>query len=232
MPDTDASLVDAPVDLYASPRPVDYADAMTAMEAHVEAMRAGRAGERLWLLEHPHVYTAGTSARPEELLGAGDVPVVRTGRGGRFTYHGPGQRVVYVMLDLKRRTPDVRVFVHDLEEWLIRTLARLDVVGERRRGRVGIWVETPSGEAKIAAIGVRVRRWITFHGIALNVAPDLARFAGIVPCGLAGFGVTSLAALGRTTDPATVDAALVAAFEEVFGALRATPEVDFGPPHR
>ena len=196
---------------------VDYPAAVARMEAEVAAIREGRAPERVWLVEHDHVYTAGTSAAPEELVAAGDVPVHATGRGGRFTYHGPGQRVAYVMLDLKARKPDVRVFVHDLEEWLIRTLARLEVVGERRRGRVGIWVETPAGEAKIAALGIRLKRWVSLHGVALNVAPDLARFDGIVPCGIRAFGVTSLQALGRTSDSAAVDAALRDAFVEVFG---------------
>lgn len=227
MPDAHASILDRPVGLRVATDRVDYGAGVAAMEAHVEAMHEGRAGELLWLVEHDHVYTAGTSASPDELLSAGGVPVVATGRGGRFTYHGPGQRVGYVMLDLKRRKPDVRVYVHDLEEWLIRALARLGVTGERRCGRVGIWVETPAGEAKIAAIGVRVRRWVTYHGVALNVAPDLARFAGIVPCGLAGFGVTSLASLARPTDPAVVDAALLAAFAEVFGCSFRPAEVDF-----
>lgn len=232
MPDTDASVLDRPIGFRRSPAPIAYATAVTTMEAHVAAMHEGEADELLWLLEHPDVYTAGTSADAAELLDAGDVPVVRTGRGGRFTYHGPGQRIGYVMLDLKRRRPDVRCFVHDLEAWLIRALAKLDVVGERRAGRVGIWVRTPTGEAKIAAIGVRVRRWITYHGVALNVAPNLERFAGIVPCGLAGFGVTSLAALGRPTDDATVDAALRTAFVETFGRLNDVAEVDFGAPRR
>jgi len=196
---------------------VPYADALAVMEAEARAIRAGRADERVWLLEHEHVYTAGTSAAADELLNAGDVPVMRTGRGGRFTYHGPGQRIGYVMLDLKRRKPDVRAYVWALEEWLIRTLDQLDVVGERRAGRVGIWVERPGGEAKIAAIGVRLKRWVSLHGVALNVAPDLARFDGIVPCGVRDHGVTSLAALGRTTATEVVDAALATAFVDVFG---------------
>lgn len=211
-----ASALDGRVAWEIAPGRVDYAAAVARMEAEAAAIRAGTAPERVWLVEHDHVYTAGTSAADDELVGAGDVPVHRTGRGGRFTYHGPGQRVAYVMLDLKCRRPDVRRFVHDLEEWLIRTLALLDVVGERRDGRVGIWVETPAGEAKIAALGIRLKRWVSLHGVALNVAPDLARFAGIVPCGIRDFGVTSLAAMGRPTDPAAVDAALFDAFAEVF----------------
>jgi lipoyl(octanoyl) transferase len=213
---------------------VDYAAAVARMEAEAAAIRAGTSPERVWLLEHDHVYTAGTSAEPGELLDTGGVPVHRSGRGGRFTYHGPGQRVGYVMLDLKRRRPDVRAYVFALEEWLIRALARLDVVGERRRGRVGIWVEVPGGEAKIAALGVRLKRWVSLHGVALNVDPALERFAGIVPCGIREFGVTSLAALGRSTEPAAVDAALRAAFVDVFGgplraptAALARPAVDF-----
>ncbi|MFP4127164.1 MAG: lipoyl(octanoyl) transferase LipB [Alphaproteobacteria bacterium] len=216
---------------------VDYAAALVRMEHEAAAIRAGTAPERVWLLEHDHVYTAGTSAAPEELLDTQGVPVHRTGRGGRFTYHGPGQRVGYVMLDLKARRPDVRAYVHALEEWLIRTLAALDVIGERRPGRVGIWVAVPGGEAKIAALGVRLKRWVSLHGVALNVDPELARFAGIVPCGIREFGVTSLAALGKTTDPARIDAALEAAFEQVFGGplARARPApaaVDFAPVRR
>ena len=189
--------------------PVDYPDAVAFMEHRVDAIRAGREAEAVWLLEHPALYTAGTSARPEELLDAAALPVYSTGRGGRYTYHGPGQRVAYVMLDLRRRGSDVRAYVHDLEGWVIDALARLGVTGERRCDRVGIWVERGGGrEAKIAAIGVRVRRWITFHGIAINIDPDLSHFGGIVPCGIAEHGVTSLADLGIDATLADVDAAL------------------------
>ena len=197
---------------------VPYPDALAVMDRRVEAIRTGEAGEMVWLLEHPPLYTAGTSARDEELLEPARFPVFRTGRGGRHTYHGPGQRVAYVMLDLRVRGADVRRYVFDLEEWIVRALARLGVRGERREGRVGIWVDRPGGEEKIAAIGVRIRRWITFHGIAINVDPQLADFSGIVPCGIAGHGVTSLAALGVGASLAAVDDALQAAFVEVFDA--------------
>ena len=198
--------------------PIAYPDAVAAMEDRVAAIRAGHAAEMVWLLEHPPLYTAGTSARPEDLLDDGRFPVYRTGRGGQFTYHGPGQRVGYVMLDLKRRGGDVRGFVHGLEEWLIRTLAHFNVTGARREGRVGIWVERGGGrEDKIAAIGVRVRRWVTYHGVSLNVEPELEHFSGIVPCGIHEHGVTSLADLGLPVSMADADVALRAAFEEVFG---------------
>ncbi len=205
-------------------RPVAYPQAVAAMEARAAAIRAGAAPEQVWLLEHPPLYTAGTSAREEDLLDAGGFPVYRTGRGGQFTYHGPGQRVAYVMLDLQRRKPDVRRFVCDLEEWIIRALANFNVTGERRQGRVGIWVQSGGSEAKIAAIGVRVRRWVTFHGIALNVDPDLSHFSGIVPCGIEGYGVTSLAALGLPVTLADVDVALRDAFDDVFGPGTAVPQ--------
>ncbi|MFQ5775984.1 MAG: lipoyl(octanoyl) transferase LipB, partial [Kiloniellaceae bacterium] len=199
-------------------RPVPYTKAVAVMEARVEAIRAGAAPEMVWLLEHPPLYTAGTSARAEDLLDATRFPVHRTGRGGQFTYHGPGQRVAYVMLDLKRRGGDVRAYVRDLEDWLIRTLAGFNVTGVRRAGRVGIWVERGGGrEDKIAAIGVRVRRWVTYHGIALNVDPELEHFSGIVPCGVHGYGITSLVDLGLPIAMADVDVALRAAFGEVFG---------------
>lgn len=189
------------------------------MERRVEAIRDGRAAETVWLLEHPPLYTAGTSADADELLDAERFPVYRTGRGGRYTYHGPGQRVAYVMLDLRRRGPDVRAYVRALEGWLIATLARLGVNGECRAGRVGIWVRLGDGrEAKIAALGVRVRRWITYHGIALNVNPELSHFDGIVPCGIAGHGVTSLRALDVTAGMDEVDAALRDTFGPVFTA--------------
>jgi len=202
-----------------SERPVPYPEALAAMEARVEAIRAGQAPELGWLLEHPSLYTAGTSARAEDLLAPARFPVFSAGRGGQYTYHGPGQRVAYLMLDLQRRGPDLRGYVWRLEEWVIRTLERLAVRGERRQGRVGIWTITPHGaEAKIAAIGVRIRRWVTYHGVAINLDPELEHFAGIVPCGLKGFGVTSLADLGLTASMAELDRALVESFDEVFGA--------------
>ena len=196
-----------------------YPEAVRFMEERVDAIAAGCANELVWLVEHPPIYTAGTSANPADLIDA-RFPVFKTGRGGQFTYHGPGQRVAYLMLNLKRRKPDVRAFVRDLEEWLIRALATLSVKGERRTDRVGSWVVQQNGrEDKIAAIGVRVRRWVTFHGIALNVAPDLSHFSGIVPCGVREHGVTSLAALGANTPMAEVNAALRGAFETVFGPV-------------
>ena len=196
---------------------VPYAEAEVAMAARVDAIRAGTAPELVWLLEHPPLYTAGTSARDADLIEPGLFPVHRTGRGGQFTYHGPGQRVGYVMLDLKARGSDVRAYVRDLEEWLIRALARFNVKGERRAGRVGIWIDEGGGrESKIAAIGVRIRQWVTFHGVSLNIDPDLTHYRGIVPCGVSEHGVTSLAALGITATMPEVDAALRAAFAEVF----------------
>jgi lipoyl(octanoyl) transferase len=202
-----------------STTPVDYREAVDEMERRVAAIREGTAPELVWLLEHPPLYTAGTSARDEELLDPGRLPVHRSGRGGRYTFHGPGQRIAYVMLDLTRRDRDVRCHVHRLEEWMIRTLARFGVRGERRAGRVGIWVARPDGgEDKIAAIGVRVRRWVTYHGVALNVAPDLDHYRGIVPCGIAGHAVTSLAALGISATMAEVDHVLGATFAGVFAA--------------
>ncbi|NYZ15004.1 lipoyl(octanoyl) transferase LipB [Azospirillum sp. RWY-5-1] len=205
-----------------SDEPVAYEHAMAVMEERVAAIRAGTAPEMVWLLEHPPLYTAGTSARDEDLLDPGRFPVHRTGRGGQFTYHGPGQRVGYVMLDLKARGADIRRFVRDLEEWLIRTLAAFNIRGERRDGRVGIWVDKrnhgglPGQEDKIAAIGVRVRHWVSFHGVALNVEPELSHFGGIVPCGIAEHGVTSMVALGHLVTMAEVDSAMRAAFDEVF----------------
>ncbi len=205
-------------------RPVAYPDALARMEARVAEIRAGTAPEMVWLLEHPPLYTAGTSARAHDLLDPGRLPVYRSGRGGQYTYHGPGQRVAYVMLDLKRRGCDVRGFVRDLEDWLIATLARFNVTGERRAGRVGIWVDRggPNDmdrrEDKIAAIGVRIRRWVSYHGVALNVEPDLSHFQGIVPCGIHEAGVTSLVDLGLPVAMEDIDVALKSAFEEVFGA--------------
>ncbi|MFQ5954349.1 MAG: lipoyl(octanoyl) transferase LipB [Kiloniellales bacterium] len=215
-----------------SDQPVPYDEAVAAMEARVAAIRAGAAAEQVWMLEHPPIYTAGTSAEPDELIDPGPLPVIRTGRGGRVTYHGPGQRVAYVMLDLNRRGPDLRRFVHGLEEWLIRALERFNLKGVRRPGRVGIWIERGGGrEDKIAAIGVRVRRWVTYHGVALNVEPDLAHFARILPCGIdtgtgSRFGVTSLVDLGLPVTMADADAALIATFDEAFAGrtLPTTPK--------
>ncbi|HMI97418.1 MAG TPA: lipoyl(octanoyl) transferase LipB [Micropepsaceae bacterium] len=200
---------------------VPYADAVRYMEARVEAIHRRSAPEQVWLLQHPPLYTAGTSAKDGDLIST-RFPVFQSGRGGQYTYHGPGQRVAYVMLDLNRRKPDVRGFVHALEEWMIRALARFNVKGERRRDRIGIWVARGDGrEDKIAAIGVRLRHWVTFHGVSLNVDPELEHFSGIVPCGVrdAKFGVTSLAALGLPVTMADVDVALKLAFEEIFGPV-------------
>ena len=206
-----------------------YADAIAAMQARVAAIRAGTADELVWLVEHPPLYTAGTSARPEQLTDPTRFPTFEAGRGGQWTYHGPGQRTAYVMLDLTRRhgtvpARDVRCFVHGLEEWLIRTLARFGVHGERREGRIGIWVVQPAGtEAKVAAIGVRVTRWVSWHGVALNVAPDLDHYGGIIPCGISDHGVTSLHALGIRATMADADAALRVAWDDVFGATTGAP---------
>ncbi len=195
-----------------------YPEAVAFMEERAAAIAAGTRPELVWLVEHPPIYTAGTSAKDADLLDA-RFPVFKTGRGGQFTYHGPGQRVGYVMLDLKKRGEDVRRYVQDLEDWLIRSLARFNIKGERRDGRVGIWVAERDGtENKIAAIGVRVRRWVTFHGVSLNVEPDLTHFGGIVPCGIRQHGVTSLAAQGILVGMPEVDAAMKSAFLEVFGA--------------
>jgi lipoyl(octanoyl) transferase len=197
---------------------VAYPEALATMERRAAQVRAGEAAELLWFLEHPPLYTAGTSAADDELLTPNRFPVFRTGRGGRFTYHGPGQRVAYVVTDLRKPgPPDVRRYVQTLEGWLIAALARLGVEGGRREGRIGIWVDTPTGEAKIAALGVRISRWVTTHGIALNVSPDLSHFGGIVPCGISTFGVTSLKALGVESDMAKIDAVLRETFEATFG---------------
>lgn len=219
----DAAAGAQPVEWRIEPGLTSYPAAVAAMEARVAAIRAGEAPELVWLVEHPPLYTAGTSADDSDLLQPDRFPVYRSGRGGEFTYHGPGQRVVYVMLDLKRRGPDVRRYVHDLEEWIIRALASFAVTGERREGRVGIWVErkdpvSGAREDKIAAIGVRVRRWVTYHGIAINVEPDLDHFSGIVPCGISAHGVTSLVDLGLPVGLADLDAVLRAGFAGVFGA--------------
>jgi lipoyl(octanoyl) transferase len=200
----------------ADSEPVDYAAAVTAMEDRVQAIRAGEMPELVWLVEHPPLYSAGTSARDEELLEPDALPIYRAGRGGRWTYHGPGQRVAYVMLDLARRHLDAHCYVHYLEDWGIRALARFGVAGERRDGRVGIWVAGGAAEAKIAAIGVRVRRAVGYHGIAFNIDPDLRHYRGIVPCGIAEHGVTSLAALGIEATMTEVDEALRAEFAQAF----------------
>jgi lipoyl(octanoyl) transferase len=213
-----------PPEWVVAPGLTPYPDALAEMASRAAAIRAGTAGERVWLVEHPPTYTAGTSAARDDLLDP-RFPVFDAGRGGQWTYHGPGQRVAYVMLDLTRRhgtvpPRDVRAFVHGLEEWLIRTVARFGVQAERRAGRVGIWVADAAtgAEAKIGAIGVRVTRWVSWHGVALNVAPELGHFAGIVPCGIAEHGVTSLAALGAAAARLdAADAALRAAWQEVFG---------------
>jgi lipoyl(octanoyl) transferase len=207
-----------------STAPVDYPGAERAMEARADAIAGGAAGELVWLLEHPPLYTAGVSAKPGDLIDPDRFPVFRSGRGGQFTYHGPGQRVAYVMLDLTARGRDVRAFVQALQAWIIGALASLGVAGEVREGRVGVWVVRPDGgEEKIAAIGVKLRRWVSFHGVSLNVDPDLAHFEGIVPCGVTLHGVTSLAALGAPASMIGADAALRASFETIFGPVADAP---------
>ena len=198
--------------------PVGYADALAFMEARAAAIRDDGAAECVWLLEHPPLYTAGTSARRGDLLDPDRFPVFETGRGGEYTYHGPDQRIGYVMLDLKARRPDVRAYVRDLEEWVIRTLAIFNVTGERREGRPGVWIRRPDlgREDKIAALGVRIRRWVTLHGVSINLEPDLSHYDGIVPCGIAEHGVTSLADLGITATMSDLDMAMREAFEAVF----------------
>jgi lipoyl(octanoyl) transferase len=209
-----------------SDQPVDYLEAVAAMEARAAAIAEGRARELVWLLEHPPLYTSGTSGKARDLLDP-RFPLFATGRGGQLTYHGPGQRVAYVMLDLKQRRPDVRAYVAALEEWIIRTLASFNISGERREDRVGVWIRRPDKgqgfEDKIAAIGVRLRRWVSFHGIAINVEPDLSHFSAIISCGVADprFGVTSLVDLGHPVGLADVDIALRQAFEEIFGPVEA-----------
>lgn len=201
-----------------SDQAVDYREAETLMERRATAIAQGNASELVWLLEHPPLYTAGTSAKHEDLLAPDRFPVFKTGRGGQFTYHGPGQRVGYVMVDLNKRGRDLRAYVTQLEQWLIRTLAEFNVIGETRPDRVGVWVRREGGkEDKIAAIGVRVRKWVTFHGISLNVEPNLEHFSGIVPCGIQQHGVTSLVDLGLPVGYTDVDAALKRQFTEVFG---------------
>jgi lipoyl(octanoyl) transferase len=212
-----------PVEWVTAPGYVPYEDAVAEMEARVAAIAAGEAAERVWLLEHPPLYTAGVSAKDEDLLAPERFPVHRTGRGGQFTYHGPGQRVAYVMLDLNQRGRDVRGFVRGLEDWIIGALDQFGVEAGVRDGRVGVWVERKgpgwSREDKIAAIGVKVRRWVSFHGISLNVEPNLDHFGGIVPCGIAEHGVTSLVDLGVPATIDEADAALKISFRRVFGAV-------------
>lgn len=201
----------------------DYHQAIATMTARTDAIRAGSADEQIWLVEHPPLYTAGTSASVTELIDPHRFPVFASGRGGRYTYHGPGQRVVYPMLDLDRRGRDLRAYVSALEDWVVATLAALDVAAFTVPGRIGVWVATPLGEAKIAAIGVRVRRWVTSHGLAINVAPDLRHFDGIVPCGLDGYAVASLASLGHLVDFNMLDAALAKSVPALIGGGSSRP---------
>jgi len=213
-----------PADWAISTEPVDYADAVAVMEARVAAIAAGKAPELVWLLEHPPLYTAGTSTRWQDLIDPDRFPVFNAGCDGQLTDHGPGQRVVYTMLDVRRRTGDVRAFVHALENWVIESLGTFGVLGETRADRVGVWVRRPERgegvEDKIAAIGIRLRRWISFHGLSLNVSPDLTHFDGIVPCGVRQHGVTSLADLGHAIAMDEVDAALAEVFQRRMGAIR------------
>ncbi len=216
-PSSDKAL---PIEWQISRDPVPYDEAVTAMEARVAGIRAGEAAELVWLLEHAPLYTAGTSARDEELLDAGRFPVHRSGRGGQYTYHGPGQRVAYLMLDLNSRGRDLRAFVANLEGWVIDTLADFGVTGHMREGRVGVWVEREPGiDDKIAALGIRVRRWVSYHGISINLNPNLEHYSGIVACGIRDHGVTSLSALGIDASMADLDAALRSNFEKRFGAI-------------
>ena len=215
----------AMVEWITSDAPVDYEEAVAEMEARAEAIRAGTANEAIWLLEHPPLYTAGTSAKPEDLRDPDRFPVYETRRGGQYTYHGPGQRIAYVMLDVAARGRDVRAFVRQLEDWVIATLAEFQVKGERREGRVGVWVTRPEKpplpdgtprEDKIAALGIRLRKWVSFHGLSINVDPDLSHFDGIVPCGVTGHGVASLVDLGLPVTMADVDLALRRTFDQHF----------------
>ena len=214
--------IPAEIEWRISDSPVPYDEALAFMEQRAAAIRDGTASECVWLLEHPPLFTAGTSADPAELSNPLGFPVHDAGRGGRYTYHGPGQRVGYVMLDLEKRGKDVRRFVHALEGWMIDTLGELGVSAHRADGRIGIWVGDGAGEAKIGALGVRIKRWVTLHGFALNVAPDLAHFSGIVPCGIAEFGVTSLAELWKQMPLTTVDVCLKRSFSSFLKALERT----------
>jgi lipoyl(octanoyl) transferase len=213
------SEIPADIEWIESDGPVPYEESLAFMEQRAATIRDGTQRECVWLLEHPPLFTAGTSADPAELSNPLDLPVYEAGRGGRYTYHGPGQRVAYVMLDLEKRGKDIRRFVHSLEQWLIDSLAELGVKAHRAEGRIGIWVGDGQSEAKIGALGVRVKRWVTLHGIAVNVAPDLAHFGGIVPCGIAEYGVTSLAELGKQIPLETVDAALKLSFRQFLNSL-------------
>ena len=215
----------AGVEWRVSPGLTPYEDALRLMEERAAAIRAGDAAELVWLLEHPPLFTAGTSAADDELLNPMHFPVHEAGRGGRYTYHGPGQRVGYLMLDLEQRGKDIRCFVHALEGWLIAALADLGVVARREPGRIGLWVGSGGDEAKIAAIGVRVRRWVTLHGFSVNISPDLSHFAGIVPCGISEYGVTSLAALRKKGGMAELDTALAAHFPRFLAKLRSRDKV-------
>jgi lipoyl(octanoyl) transferase len=211
---------DTLVDWTRAVAPVDYDAALAHMEARAAAVAIGDAREQVWLLEHPPLYTAGTSANPADLVDPGRFPVFDAGRGGQYTYHGPGQRVGYLMLDLRRRGRDVRCFVSGVEQLVIDTLAEFGVISERRAGRIGVWVVKPDGtEAKIAAIGIRIRRWVSFHGLSINVTPDLSHFSGIVPCGITDYGVTSLADLGVDVSMSDLDAALARNFVRLFGPV-------------
>ena len=213
--------LDHDIEWRVSTEPVPYSDALAFMEQRARQIRDGSASECIWLLEHPPLITAGTSANPAELRDPARFPVFEAGRGGRYTYHGPGQRVGYVMLDLEKRGKDIRCFVHALEGWVIAALADLGVAAHRAPGRIGIWVGEGPREAKIAALGVRVRRWVTLHGFSINVAPDLDHFAAIVPCGIAEYGVTSLHEMGKQNGLSVVDAALKRGFVSFLSALKA-----------
>lgn len=208
----------ASVDLLISQAPHGYAEAISAMETRVSEIQAGRAPEALWLLEHPALYTAGTSAKAQDHLGTTDLPVYPSGRGGQYTYHGPGQRVSYLMLDLNKRGKDIRAFVTQIETWVSQALGEFSLLTKTYADRVGLWVDTPRGEAKIAAVGVRLKRWVSLHGVAINVSPNLAHFEGIVPCGVSDLGVTSLEDLGLPVSMADLDVALLKHFEAAFGA--------------
>ncbi len=217
----------SPTEWAVADAPIPYPDAIAAMEARAADVASGDAAELVWLLEHPPLYTAGTSADAADLTQPDRFPVYKTGRGGQYTYHGPGQRVAYTMLDLRARGSDVRLFVQGLGEWIIRTLDAFNVKGERRAGRVGVWVQRGSREDKVAALGIRVRKGIAFHGISINVDPDLAHYDGIVPCGINQHGVTSLNDLGLPVTMAEVDSALLAAYQDVFGPV---VRAEFAPP--